>query len=271
MRQFVLYNAAGQSYSLNDLSSFLQNPKKLGMKRKVGYERIGNTFAIVSDELEQKKPTGEICFEGYEEYFEFAQFISKRPLTMEYTAAGTYRLDVTVTELDKTELEEGGLVCKITMESIGTYYQEVVLRNTDEQSGKVYPYTYPYTYNDFLSGTIVFESDTMLESPVRISIIGPCQNPSWAHYVNGVLVGKGKMALEISENRKLVISTRSAPWSIEEYDLNNNLIANRYENSDFSTKRFVNFQRGKNTLVFTHEGNSEIKIIVEAAILYETV
>lgn len=271
MRQFILYNAIGERYNLNDLKSFMQNPEGLGMERKVDYEQIGEYYVPVSEELEQKKPEGEICFENYEEYFAFAQFISKRPLILEYHSAGTYRIDVTVTKLEKTELAAGGLYCKVKMEATSTYYREVVLENTKSKTGKVYPYVYPYTYSDFLSGVIEIDSDTTMKSPTKIIIWGPCLNPAWAHYVNGELIARGKINYELGESRKLVIDTRSTPWSINEYGPDNKLVADRYEDSDFSTQRFIRLCSGKNKLVFSHEGIGEMKVRVEAAILYETV
>ena len=53
MRQFILYNAIGERYSLNDLKSFMQNPEGLGMERKVNYEQIGEYYVPISEELEQ--------------------------------------------------------------------------------------------------------------------------------------------------------------------------------------------------------------------------
>jgi len=271
MRQFILYNAIGERYNLNDLKSFMQNPEGLGMERKVDYEQIGEYYVPISDELKQKKPEGVICFENYEEYFLFAQFISRRPLVLEYRSAGTYRIDVAVTKLEKTELAAGGLYCKVKMEATSTYYKEVVFENTESKTGKSYPYVYPYTYSDFLSGVIEIDSNTTMESPTRITIWGPCVNPAWAHYVNGVLEARGKVRCELGESRKLVIDTRNTPWSINEYDAGNRFVADRYEHSDFSTQRFILLSSGRNKLVFSHEGIGEMKVRVEAAILYETV
>lgn len=271
MRQFALINAENQKYDLNSLDSFLQEPAGLGMERDIDYEQIGYEYIIIEDILKQKKPTGTICFSGYEEYLRFAGFIRSRPLTLEYTAAETYRLDVAIQQIDKTELEEGGLNCRIVMESLGTYYKMVIARNTEEHAGKIYPYSYPYIYSDFSMGAVKIDADTIMESPVEITIWGPVKNPAWAHWVNGNTVTRGRMRLELAEGRKLVISTRKIPWSIREYDLNNKMILDRYQDSDFSTERFINIQSGRNQIVFTHEGESNIKILVEAALRYETV
>ena len=272
IRQFVLINRDGESYDLNDLSSFLQDPDDLGTEVETEYEQVGNQYIEIEESIEQKNPSGEIVFEGYQEFYAFARFAEKKPIKMQYTTtAGTYYLDVKLKKLEKREITEEGRVCGLELESYGTYYRAVDVRNTSLREGKVYTYTYPYHYSDFLSGTVTIVSDSEQECPVRVTIFGPCVNPSWAQMVNGETYRRGKVNVELDADRKLVVDTMEIPWSIREYDMNNNLIADRYEDSDFTTERFLLLKNGNNRLVFTHEGIGEMKITAEAKIFYGAV
>lgn len=272
IRQFLLINRDGDTYDLNDLNSFLQNPNDLGMEVSTDYERIETEFVEITEILEQKTPKGEIVFAGYEEYCKFARFIEKKPLKLQYTTpAGTYSIDAKVRKLKKTELEEAGLVCDVEFEAYGTFYRLVSAQNTRDYSGKVYSYTYPYTYSDFLAGVVEVDVDSVYECPAKLTVFGPCKNPSWTHSVNGEVITRGKMNLEIASGNKLVVDTTQIPWSIREYDADNVFVADRYGDSDFSTERFVRLKAGKNQLVFSNEGIEEIKMIVEAKMLYGAV
>lgn len=272
IRHFLLVNGDGNTYDLNNENSFLQNPDELGMEVDTEYEQVGYVFVETTEKIKQKTPKGEIVFAGYEEYYEFARFIDKKPLCLKYTIpVGTFCMDVKVKKISKSEIEDAGLVCEIEFEAYGTFYKEVTVRNVNEYAGKVYSYTYPYEYSDFQSGVVEIETDSVYESPAKITIWGPCKNPGWAHLVNGENVCKGKLNLEIPDGNKLIVDTTQVPWSIREYDANNNFVADRYEYSDFSTERFVLLRKGKNKLVFSNEGIKALKIAVEAKLLYGAV
>ena len=50
---------------------------------------------------------------------------------------------------------------------------------------------------------------------------------------------------------------------IAEYTVNNEFIADRYENSDFETDRLVQVPAGKSRFSFTHEGSGLVTAFVE--------
>lgn len=271
MRKFKLYNASGQMYSLNDRASFLHKPQGLGYENDSGYERIGNQFLMTEEARKQPEPSGKIRFTSYEGYLAFAKFLQRKPLKLQYTAAETYTMDVHVKQIKKTELETLGLIVDITFAGLGPWYKEVTA-NIDGQTaaGKVYSYTYPYTYASNSQGAVVIESDSEIESPVQITLIGPCVNPQYVHYVNDVVVASGKIDYELLQGRRMRISSK-LPYSIKELDSLGGEIADIYQYSDFSTERFLNIRRGVNVISFTHEGDEDLKAVVEAMIYYDTV
>lgn len=225
--------------------------------------------------LLKKNISGKIKFPGYEEYQEFSKFIQYKPLTLVYEANGKYSINVSVDKLGKTELTKvGTLIADITMKGLGTFYKTVTkenLRNDDEQEGKTYPHSYPHRYYDVAKGTVILESDSMLESPVKINIFGPTKNPSYTHYVNGKMEMTGKINASVASGNKIVVDTTTIPYSIAEYTIENEFVQNLYGKSDFSTERFLLLKNGENKISFMHELSEPITMSVEAFLKYESV
>lgn len=273
IRQLTLSNALGRTWNLNEMDTFLHDIKGLGQEHKVIYVQLGTKFIKEKDLLSQKTISGKIRFSSYAEYLSFSLFIQHKPLTLTYESKEKYSIAVSIDKLDKKELETGGLYCAITFKGLGTYYRLVSAKNMKEQNetGKTYPITYPYTYYDYSSGEVLIKSDSVLESATRLSIFGPCVNPSYMHLVNGVKKASGKVNATIPEGNKLVIDTLSIPYSIKEYTIKNELVDDLYEKSDFETERFIKLEYGSNRITFTHESSETMKILVEGAIEYESV
>ena len=72
MRKFIIINAKGEEWNLNESGSFLAEPSGLGQEHKVKYEQIGNNFIKLEDLLEQKAINGTIHFSNYSKFLEFS-------------------------------------------------------------------------------------------------------------------------------------------------------------------------------------------------------
>lgn len=273
IRQFKLTNALGQTYNLNEQSSFFHNMKGLGQEHKVTYIQLGTQFLKEKEYLSQKGIQGKMYFDTYRNFFSFSNFIQHKPLILTYKSADTYCIRVSIDKLEKTELETGGLYCNILLKSLGTYYKPIKVENSQDKSeiGKQYPFKYPYTYRDTASGILIIESDSVLPSPMKISIFGPCVNPSYTQYVNDVLRSSGKVNVSIPEGNKLVIDTTEIPYSIRQYTIDNEFVQDMYSKSDFSTDRFITLEYGKNKISFVHESSGSLNVSIEARIEYESV
>lgn len=268
MRKFYLKNSLGQEWNLNDVSSFFHTVKGLGQDYKTTYTQIGNRFLKTKSNLSQKKINGKVRFKGYEDFNDFSKFIQHKPLTLIYgdIQSGNiyppvypenkdYLLDVVISSLEKAELETGGLQCKITFESLGTYYRIV---NADGVA-------------DSEATTVTIESDTVLDSGMKIEIQGPCTNPQYTHYIDGVEKCSGRFLCEIEYGKSMVIDTTKIPYEVKEYSSDGEILRDLYGMSDFSTVRFLNLGYGNNTIVFTQEGTDALTVSVEARIEYESV
>lgn len=273
MRQFVLINQKGNRYSLNEKKSFMAEPSGLGFEFKVEYENYRGFFVERERELKQPKIKGTIYFDSYEEYYKFVSFIQFGPLELEYTSYETFHMKCNVDRVGKEELADfGKLKCPIEIAGKTSFYKKIIKRNDfGSNIGKTYPYTYPYSYAGVDVGTVEFDVESNMESGVKMTMMGPLINPSWSYFVNGTKKLSGKINAEIASGNRLVVDTTGSPYLIQEVDSLNQLVKDRYEDSDFSTKRFIRLEKGMNVISCTHEGTNIISMIAEAHVNYESV
>ncbi len=271
MRKFKIFNVIGQEYDLNDVRNFFHGPVGLGFEMDNKFERIGNQFLLTGERIKQPEPEGQIRFKDYQAFNEFVKFLQKKPLKLQYQAADTYYLNVVAKRIEKKEMEMLGLIVSIRFSGLGLWYKDVI-KNIDgtEALGKVYPYGYPYLYADGSQAIVTVDSDSEIESPIVITIMGPCTNPTYTHYVNGIPVASGKIFYDLQEGRRIQISSK-VPYSIKELDDMGGELKDLYGKSDFSTERFLMMQSGTNEIAFVHDGAYELKAVVEAMIFYEAV
>ena len=277
IREFTLTNALGQTYNLmNAEEGALFQPSGLGYDDVTEYEQVGEFFAPLTERFGQQVISGQMVFGAnpYVKYLNFTKFCRHAPLSLIYeTDAGTYQIPVRMTKIEKSDTDGWTyLQCPVEFTALARMYKTVVANNTGSAGGgKVYDYEYDYVYGDFVADTVTIDSDSVTASPCRISIFGPCTQPTWRHYVDGVQVATGYYNGTIPQNHKLVIDTTSSPYSIQEEDIAGNLIADRYELCDFSTERFFLLEYGHNTISVGHGDVDSIRLMVEGFIFYETV
>lgn len=277
IRNFTLTNALGQTYSLmNTDDGAMFQPGGLGYDDVTEYEQVGEFFVPLTERFGQQVITGQMVFSAnpYVKYLDFTKFCRHAPLSLVYqTDAGTFQIPVRMTKIEKGDTDGWTyLECPVEFTALARMYKIIVANNTGSAGGgKVYDYEYDYVYGDFVADTITIDSDSVTDSPCRISIFGPCTQPTWRHYVDGVQVATGYYSGIIPASHKLVIDTTSSPYSIQEEDIAGNLIADRYELCDFSTERFFLLEYGHNTISVGHGDVDSIRLMVEGFIFYETV
>lgn len=278
MRQFYLRNGNGAEYSLMDVEHWLNSPKGLGLNFKDKYSQVGSNFLRTKKVTNPKDISGVLMFTGsnlYDKYQEFMLFSQVEPLIFVYNPNGTeYIVNVSLEEIGKEEIDSktSTLQVDVSFKRL-TRWRRVVLQRNDatEAEGKVYPFTYPYTYGGDVANNVTIESDTVCESPCKITIIGNCENPIWRQYVNGTLKHEGSINASTTAGQRIVIDTTKTPYSIKKYDASNNLIADLYQLSDFSTDRFFFLEKGTNRISIGHDGTNDLELAVEAHLEYETV
>lgn len=282
MRNFILYNAAGETYKLMTRQRFLYSPAGLGFDTDDTFVRLGNNYAAVESGYAQGKISGNLYFpqpNAYQKYYDFIRFTDNQPLTLAYSPdIGTFYRKVKVAKVDKTELNEAAaLDVSVDLVALGPWYRTLTAVNNGEHiNGKIYTvdefdtvigYTYPYRYGES-AGVLRIQSDSYEDSPARLTIFGPVENPTWRHYVNGDLVATGGINANIMDGTKLVIDATTTPYSIAAWYLDNTIASpGLYGLSNFETERFIILKHGSNVITVT--GGTQV--MIEGQISYASV
>lgn len=279
MRTFKLRNSLGAYYDLTvDKTSMLLLVGGLGYDEENTYQRIGHRFTTLKSYLKQGVVSGTVHFwqpKAHEEYQKFVKFCQFKPLTLIYNPTGVkeyYRRGaVTSVTYDESKPLEAGV--KFTC---STPFFESVRVVTEPGSGgmiygKIYDYTYPYRYSSTTTNNVTINMDSTVESPCKLILYGPLQNPEWKHYVNNELVSTGKVNITVPSGHYLVVDNTGDNLSIEEYDNTNTFVADRYQLSDFSTERAIYLEYGQNRIAIDDEGGNKVKVVAEGELYYASV
>lgn len=267
MRQFWVKNAKGQIFDMNREDAFFSDPRGLGISRKTTYDQVGFSYREKECVLSQKKPYGNMIFDGYEQYDEFLKVIQFTPLTLMYQPLNTmYFMDVNTFTIEKNEIshKDGFLSCKVVFDGITPWYEvKKVEKSVVESTGKKYVYSYPYIYLDSQSGEVELFNGSGINAYCKIKINGPVVNPMWKLVRGEEVLTDGRVFLEIKKDFSLVVNSDPMNLEIAEYDSLNQIVNDRYEDSDFSTNRFILIPPGRSKLKISHEGMGEISFLIE--------
>lgn len=280
MRRFTLINANGARYDLNNVvNGFLHSVAGLGYQDETEYQRIGNYYKLLRDYKEQLAVTGEVHFaqpNAQQEYQAFIKFTQLKPLLLEYQPENdskSYLRSGTLTEVVYDE--KNPLSASVTFMPMSLFYEYVDVitypGGSDFEDGKIYDYTYNYRYRSTLDNQVIINSQTMEESPIELTFYGPLVNPVWTHYVNGVIVATGKLNTTIPNGNKFVVDTTNIPYSIKEYNSNNELIQDLYQFSDFGTQRFMQLEYGQNSLTIADDESNKVIVQARGVLYYASV
>lgn len=277
MRTFRLYDNDGNRYNLTSRDRlFFYAIDGLGFEQSAEFQRIEERFALLESHIEQATIEGTIKFwqpEAELQYFNFAQFCQNQPIMMDYNNNyGTYSRRGIITKIERGDGDGNELLIKIQFKAQTPWYKEIIEYNPGTESGgKVYNYSYDYTYLKYGKNSITIDSDSYQSSPVKLVVIGPAINPSWRHYLNGELVTEGKINGIIGPDNRLIVDTTTIPYRIIQVDALGQLVSDLYQQSDFSTYRFVRFGHGSNTVTFSADESNILNVGVEAQIEYATI
>lgn len=266
MRQFKLLNANGQEFDLMRKDAYFNAPEGLGWGLDAEVMAVGDTYVVTGRKPERPSPSGEMVFEGYAQYNEFLTFAQAGGLMLAYKPLDTWRyLDVDLS-IDKGEIQDvpRRLICAVAFSGSSQWYEQLraYQAQTTEGDGKVYSYTYPYRYRSEIEGAVNISNGPLSSYP-ELTIFGPVQTPKWALYQYGVRLATGAVNITVPAGNKLVVDMHPATMEIAEYTDAGKFVANRYQNSDFSTERIFELPAGDSRIVFTQEGIGAVKAFVE--------
>lgn len=304
MRYFKLINNKGIKLDITTRSIFFNAPNGLGFEEDAIFRRTGKTWWLSKAEYKQTVIKGKITFtslEGedpYSQFLMFSKYVSRAPLTLLYYPYGLngneYRRTVRVTKLAKGELDKfGALNDEIEFTAYTPWYERISATNADsiheETRGWVWggndnpplvfePTNPEYTKTRFGSEPVTFVNlyspiDSL--GPVKLTIYGPAQNPTWLQYVGNTRIASGRFSLsenvEITEGNKLVIDNTSEQPSMKIFTLTDDFVKNVYPLRDFDTRGFFNLREGYNTISVTNQTMDVVRFDAEGYVYYATV
>lgn len=276
VRKFKLINSEGAEWDLMRKDGFLYAPEGLGINQENEYMRIGSTYELVQRLSAQKTFNFTMVFSGYDVYREFSSFIIYAPLKLAYMPLNEWAYaDGEITVLGKSEInhESRRLECDAVFTATSLWYIPRAARRTsaDVESPKRYNYTYDYTYADAINGYIAVVNDSNEDAPATISIMGPVVNPSWYVSVNNEVVASGSVTATVPDGDKIVINSKDGYLEIAEYTLENVLVRNLYQFTDFSRETFVLFPPGNSVLFISGSSEDPIEAWVQIEEVHDTI
>lgn len=271
-----MINSTGDEYDLNSLEHFFRDVKGMGFDLENTYQRRGRSWITLESNVQQKALSGKIRFKTDAQYRAFVLFCRAGDMTLVYKHEDTgeeFKRAVQLTSVTKDEKEQTRTYdTAVTFTPLGVWYKEIeaTVTPTTEVEPDEYPLPYPFRYAAVAKMEISARNEAENDSPAELYIYGPCTNPSWRHYANGVLMTTGGLTAEIPADDYVVISTAGGECSIVEYDKYDQRVRDLYNTSDFSTKRFIYLQRGRNRIVVS-AGSQDVQIRLRGRIEYVSV
>lgn len=304
MRYFLLENSVGDRLDITTTEFLFHDIEGLGFEEEVEFRRIGPVWRLNSAKFNQTHITGKMCLTDngdttpYQKYEYLRGFISRAPLTLIYYPHGygttAYRKRVRVTSITKTEINKYGVLDdSIDFTPYTPWYEAISVENVPEEVDENAKWIWDIGYmwrdseNDPISGTGIYkfggesrnnidiECTSNAKGLIKLSIFGPIQNPSWFHYVDGVLVADGGFSsvsqFELLDGECLTIDNTDGEFKMTVINLSTGVSRNVYSLRDFDKTCFFTLREGLNTLAVRSEDSTPVKIKVEGQIHYATV
>ncbi|MBQ0111917.1 MAG: hypothetical protein KBT03_02195 [Bacteroidales bacterium] len=192
VRKFWFVNGNDVAYQLTskETKSFLNNPVGLGFSKSLGLDRLGNEAEITENRANLPTPSGELLFYKdniagkYDDYKKFIQFAKIKPLKFYWQTPDSFEsvyIDCEIASLEMSEVSTDGLIhCPIQLQGLSFWKnskEHIVKVEEEITGGKIYPYTYPYTYEGNSFANIQIQNNGTLPSGFKFEIYSEVTNP----------------------------------------------------------------------------------------------
>lgn len=207
-RKFWLINTLGNRYDFTEnIDIFLHNPKGLGFKRSFKSISVGNSELVTTQQFKLTDIQGELLFmqntngSKYENYQKFIQFAKFKPLEFHYQTPNnlvSYHCDVLFTQIDKTEVDEDGILkCPVVFHRLTEWLTDqdevYIFDNNPLDEGKYHNLIYDYHYaGTNLSNSVIYNNGTD-DVGFIFEVTGNVQNPQFSLTQGGETYGVCKI------------------------------------------------------------------------------
>ena len=261
IRKFYLVNSKGQVFNFNYYSGcLLANINGLGFSYNVSYLKYDHIYNTVKKD----EPLGEISFDiifldgylGYQKLIDYLN-IETSNLKLYYISNDTKYVYVDFVNLSKSEIA-GGHLKSVAILNKKTYWIKeksfILSFDSSVESGKVYPFSYPFSYSETTGGKSRLKIDGVTKASTLIEITGNVKNPSLNVLKDDEVITSMKLNI-IKNNAKIVIS--SIPNEQYIRSIEGGVENDIYHLQDFEKDNFILLEPTDLTLEFNSGTNNE--------------
>lgn len=252
MRELYLVNDKGISFCFNYANGVLiSDLSGLGFEKKFTFTDYNNIYKGQSEVNGMTDISLSLVFlKGYKGYKTFLNFIeNSSSFDLYYKSDDTRYANCQIISLSKAQVVAGTIQSELEIKKLSYWFKNVTkeIQITVSETGKVYPYTFSYTYSESYKGTVSITNNGYAKAPLRIIINGAFENPEIIVSKNGVEIMKMKIYY-ISTNAKIEVDAFPTDQKIEITE--NGETINGYEYQDFTCKNFLFLEKGTYDIEF---------------------
>lgn len=255
MREFYLVDEVGATFTFDHKTKVLfTEVEGIGIERDNTYMNFDGTYKLVKRESPLGSISAMLIFlNGYSGYTEFLNFLKNNTgsLRLFYKADNLKYVFVELKILSKTELESGVLKCSVEFDKLSMWQNRVTktISVNENDSNKVFPFTYPYTYSISFNGEINVTNQGCYKAPVKVEITGKTNNPIVEIYKNDTLISKLRLLVSTTNTTdKIIVNSIPTEQEITLYVGNDS--TDIYGNQDFNCDNFLYIPVGSYKIKF---------------------
>lgn len=307
MRYFRLENSANELFDITSDEFFFHDISGLGFEEDNSFRRVGPLWRLESTFYRQKPITGKMCFTDrgsmtpYEKFEHFTKFINSDVLYLCYCPHGLgskeYRKRVRVSCLEKSEIIKYGVIDeRIEFTPYTAWFERVFAENSIDISednarwiwdqGALWRDSFDdplppggdlvrYKFGTETRNYVTFNTNNGTNGLTKLTIHGPAINPTWTHYIDGVLTTSGGFddspGLTLGENEILVVDNTTGVHTMIVTNTTTGVRRSVYSLRDFDKKCFIELKSGRNMISVISANGNPLKIEIEGQLYYATV
>jgi hypothetical protein len=246
MRKLYLTNDKGASFRFDYASGVLiSDMSGLGFEKSFTFTDYGNIYKGQSEVNGMTDISLSLVFlKGYKGYKVFLGFIENSAgFDLYYESDEVRYANCQIVSLSKAQLVAGTVQSELKIKKLSYWFRNVTKRIqiTVSEAGKVYPYSFSYTYSESCKGTVSITNNGYAKAPLRIIINGAFDNPEIIVSRNGSEIMKMKICYT-SANAKIEVDAFPTDQKIEITE--NGETVNGYEYQDFTCENFLFLEKG---------------------------
>jgi hypothetical protein len=253
IRKFYLESTSGTRFYFDYRSGCLiSSPAGLGFNQEMTYLKYDTFFDRVDQTQSLNEIQANITFmKGYRSYTEFLNYLkfTEKGLKLIYESDDMAFCYVDVKSVTKQDLLAGTLQSQIVFQKLSLWLKSQVLtiQVNEDQTGKVYPYAYPYRYSASYEGKIQIHNRGVQKAPLFIELQGELEDPEIIVRKSGAVISMMRL-YHIQSSGEVQISAIPNNQFIRHID--NGTTTSIYAEQDFTCDNFLLIDPGEYEIEF---------------------